>query len=230
VLLVGRSIARGVLSAHLAGVLLFALVVAVESADAPFGTLVRTVLARVPSLWAQASAVLGCVGVAGATFGLRRRGAVLALGTLGFDARILLFVGALCSGVAGGAAGRGVVAPEGAPGAWERGDGGWIRDGVGWPDRPGDAVRERGATGRDVAADVLNAAGAGACGAALGLWAGATPALVLSAVLLVVDVVARGLAERGAVPAWGASAPGLVAGIVGLGLLLRAPIFPRRWG
>ncbi len=230
VALLGRAIGAGVAVAHLGGLLLYALVVAVEAADEPLPVLARIVLARVPALWAQSAAVLGCVGVAAATLRLRRRGVVLALGTLGLDPRVVLLVGAVGAGVVGGLAGRGVVAPTAVPGAWERGDGGWIRDGLAWPDAAGAEVRTRPAAGRDLAADVTNAAAAGACGAALGLWAGATPALVVAALLLVGDVVSTGLAERGAVPAWGAAAPALLAIGVVVYLLARAPLFPRRWG
>lgn len=228
--LLGRAVLLGVVAAHLGGVLLFALTVAVEAADEPLPTLWDTLRARVPGLWAQAAAVLGGVGVAGATLRLRRRGVVLALGALGVDPRVLLVVGAVLAGAAGGLAGA--VTPEApvAPGDWVRGEGGWIRDGLGWPDAAGGVVTERHAPARSVPADVVNAAAAGACGAALGLWATATPALVLAAVLLVVDVVARGLAERGAVPAASVVAPAALAAVVAGILMLRAPLFPRRWG
>lgn len=229
-LLLARAVLVGVLVAHTGGVLLFALTVAVEAADEPLPALWGTLRARVPGLWAQAAAVLGGVGVAGAALRLRRRGVVLALGALGVDPRVLLVVGALLAGAVGGLAGAVPPAATIAPGDWVRGEGGWIRGGVGWPDAPGGVVRERPAPWRSVPADVVNAAAAGACGAALGLWATATPALVLAAVLLVVDVVARGLAERGAVPAAMAVAPAALAAGVAVLLLLRAPLFPRRWG
>ena len=229
-LLVARALAGGVLVAHVSGALLFALVVAVEAADEPLPGLLGALFARVPALWAQAAGVLGCVGVAVATLRLRRRGVVLALGTLGVDPRTLLVAGALVAGVAGGAAAlveQG--APAVAPTAWERGDGGWIRGGAAWPDADGGVVRRRPAPERHRALDLVNAAAAGACGAALGLWAGAGPVIVLSALLLVVDGVARGLADRGAVPLVGLMAPGLLALFAGALLLARAPLFPRRW-
>ncbi|MFN7145593.1 MAG: hypothetical protein ACK4YP_17590 [Myxococcota bacterium] len=229
-LLLARALVVGLVTAHVAGVLLFTLVVAVEAAEEPLPVLAGTVVARVPELWARAAAVLGCMGVAVATARLRRRGVILGLGTLGVDPRVLLVVGALGAGAVGAVAGRVVATPVTAPGAWERGDGGWIRDGVAWPDRVGGEVRARPPATRGWGAGLVNAAVAGACGAALGLWAGAARALVLAALLLVVDVVARGLAERAAVPAWGAAAPAGLALLAVAWLVWRAPLFPRRWG
>ncbi|MDP2304842.1 MAG: hypothetical protein Q8P18_02310 [Pseudomonadota bacterium] len=230
--LLGRAVGRGVLAAQLGGALLFAVVIAVEAADEPLPTLLRTIGARLPTLWAQAASVLALCGAALAVARLRRQGVLLGLGTLGATPRMVLLVGALAGALVGGVASRVVTAPSDVPGAWERGDGGWIRDDEGWPDAQAGAagVRARPAPHRDLPTDVLNAGAAGALGAALGLYAGAAPALVAAAVLLVADVVARGLSERGVLPFYGGAAPAALAGLTLLGLLLRAPLFPKRWG
>lgn len=229
-LFVGRRLLAGVLAAHLAGILLFGLVVAVEGVELPLPTLGRLLSARVPALWAQSAAVLGCVGVAGGATALRRSGALLALGTFGFDPRVLLVLGALLAGVGGALAERTAAAPAPVPGAWERGAGGWIRDGEAWPDVPGVQVRRSESWGRGPILAGLGAAGAGGGGAALGLWGGAAGVVVVSATMLVVDVVARGLAERGALPGFVDLAPGLFGVLVAIILLSRAPPAPRRHG
>lgn len=229
-LLLARAIVGGVVTAQLSGALLLALAVAVESAGVSAPALLATLRGQVPGAWAQAAGVLGGAGVAAATLRLRRRGVILALGTLGVDPRRVVLAGALVAAVAGAAVGALAVAPEPEPGAWIRGEGGWVRDGVGWPDIPGVVVTERALPSRSVPVDAVNAGLIGACGAALGLWAGATPALLLSAVLLIVDVVGRGLAERGAAPGVAVLTPAVVAGFAVAILLVRAPLFPRRWG
>lgn len=233
--LLGRAVGGAVFAVQGAGALLFAVVIAVEAADEPLGTLARTVLARLPLLWAQAAAVLALCGVAVAVVRLRRQGVLLGLGTLGVTPRTVLLVGALAGGLCGGVASRVVAEPSDVPGAWARGAGGWIRDGEGWPDPAaisGSAtvdVRRRRAPARDLPTDVVNGGAAGALGAALGLYVGAAPTLVAAALLLVADVVARGLSERGVVPLYGGAAPALLATCALLGLLVRAPLFPRRW-
>jgi hypothetical protein len=230
-LLLGRAVGGAVLAAQGAGAVLFAVVVAVEAADEPLGTLLRTVGARVPLFWAQAAAVLALCGVAVAVVRLRRQGVLLGLGTLGVTPRLVLLVGALAGAASGGVASRVVAEPSAVPGAWERGVGGWIRDGEGWPDSPASeaSVRGRPPPTRNLPVDLLNGAAAGALGAALGLYAAAAPTLVAAALLLVADVVARGLTERGVVPLYGGAAPGALAGLTLLVLLLCAPLFPRRW-
>ncbi|MDP2314926.1 MAG: hypothetical protein Q8P41_18650 [Pseudomonadota bacterium] len=227
--LLARAIGGAVVAAQLAGALLFTLVIAVEAADEAPATLLQTIVARLPSLWAQAAAVLVLCGVAVAVVRLRRTGVLLGLGTLGVEPRVVLIVGALIGGAVGVGASRVVVEPSDAPGAWDRGDVGWIRDGEAWPDVSGGAVHRRPPEGRDVVTDVVNGGAAGALGAALGLYVGAAPTLVAAALLLVADVVARGLAERGAVPPLGVMGPALLATAVLLALLVAAPLFPRRW-
>ncbi|MES2640277.1 MAG: hypothetical protein V4850_12360 [Myxococcota bacterium] len=229
-LLLARAVGGAVFAAHGAGAVLFSVVVAVEAADEPLGTLLLTVGARVPLLWAQAAAVLALCGVAVAVVRLRRQGVLLGLGTLGVTPRLVLLVGAIAGAASGGVANRVVAEPSAVPGAWERGAGGWIRDGEGWPDTISAApVRARPAPVRNLPVDLLNGAAAGALGATLGLYLGAAPTLVAAALLLVVEVVTRGLTERAVVPLYGGVAPAALAGIVLLVLLLRAPLFPRRW-
>ncbi len=227
--LLGGAVGRAVLGAQLAGALLFALVIAVEAADAPLPTLARTVAARLPALWAQAAAVLVLCGAALAVVRLRRQGVLLGLGTLGVAPRVVLVVGALAGALVGGVASRVVAEPAALSGEWERGTGGWIRDGEAWPDTAGGVVCVRTPPTRDIATDLINGSAAGSLGAALGLYLGAAPTLVAAALLLVADVVARGLVERGAVPPLGGGAPAVLAGAILLFLLLRAPLFPRRW-
>ena len=224
-----RAVVRGTLTAHVGGALLFTLLVLVERAQVPTDELLSALRTEVPTAWARAATVLGLVGVTLAVTRMRRQGVVLGLGTLGVDARLLLLVGAL-AGAASGALSTTVPIDAPVPGDWERGDGGWIRDGQAWPDTPADTVYHRPPPTPPVAAEVTNGALAGGLGAALGLWAGAPATVVAGAVLLVSDVVARGLVDRAALPALARATPGLLALVWALILQLRAPIFPRRWG
>jgi hypothetical protein len=229
-LLVARALVGGVAATHLAGALLFGLVVLVEAADAPLVEVLRVAQSRVPALWAQACGVLGLSGTALAVTRLRRQGVLLGLASLGVGPRIVLLVGALTGATFGGVASRVPMEPPAQAGEWTRGEGGWIREGEGWPDAPGGVVRPLPRVARDPLADTIGGAAAGALGATLGLYVGAAPTLVVAALLLVTDVVARGLAERGAVPAAGVgAAAGLAVGMM-LVVLGRAPLFPRRWG
>lgn len=237
--LLGRAVGGGVFALQVAGALLFAVVLAVEAADEDLPTLLRTIAARLPLLWAHAAAVLALCGAAAAVVRLRRNGVLLGFGTLGVTPRMVLLVGALAGGLVGGITNRVEAEPAAAPGVWVRGAGGWIRDGEGWPDPVvsadgalirGPAVRPRPAPSRSLPVDVLNGGAAAALGAALGLYLGAAPTLVAAALLLIADVVARGLAERGVVPLYGGAAPALLATLLLAWLVLRAPLFPRRWG
>lgn len=226
--LVGRGVVRGALAAHLGGVLLFTLLVVVERTSLPTSELVSAIRNEVPGAWARAAGVLGLVGVTIAVSRMRRLGMVLGLGTLGVDARVLLLVGAIVGAGAGALAAR-VPVETAEVGGWERGEGGWIRDGEGYPDEPGGLVRRRVSAERPILVEATNGALAGGLGAALGLWAGAPATLVAGAVLLVGDVVGRGLVERGALPMVARLAPAAIA-LVWTGILLmRAPLFPRRW-
>jgi hypothetical protein len=229
-LLLARAVVGGVLAAQLAGAALFVLVVLVEAADASLPDVLRAAATRVPALWAQASAVLGLCGAALAVVRLRRQGVLLGLASLGVGPRLVLVVAGLTGAAVGGLASRVPVDAPARTGEWARGDGGWIRDGEGWPDAPGGVVRPLPRATRDPVADTLNGCAAGALGATLGLYAGAAPTLVAAALLLVTDLVARGLAERGALPTAGVGVAAALAGAAILVLLRRAPLFPRRWG
>lgn len=227
--LIGGALVRGLFAAHLGGMVLLALVVAVEAADEPIGTLMRTVVARVPELWAALAAVLGVAGVGVAVARLRRQGVVLGLGTLGVRPAVFVLFAALFAGVWGIGSAQVATPPAEVPGAWERGDGGWIRGGEAWPDRAGGEVRQRPPEARSLPADLANAAAGGACGAALGLWAGPLGGLLVVGVLLVVDVVAQGLCARGVLPEVFVVSSGALSCLVVLGAWARAPVFPRRW-
>ena len=227
--LVVGALVRGLLAAHIGGFVLLALVVAVEAADEPATVLVRTVVARVPELWAGMAAVLGVAGIGVAVARLRRQGVVLGLGSLGVRPGVFLLVGGLTAGGWGIASAQVAGSPADVPGVWERGDGGWIHGGEAWPDVAGGEVRRRPTPRRSVAADATNAAAGGVCGAALGLWAGPLGGLLVVGVLLVVDVVAQGLTVRGVLPDVVVVSGAAVSVLVALGLWLRAPVFPRRW-
>jgi hypothetical protein len=229
--LVVRSLGAGVVAAHAAGVLLITLAMVVEAADEPPAAVMLRVAAGLPAAWAQAAAVLGLVGVTVAAARMRRQGVVLGLGAVGLSPRALLLVGALCGALGGAVAGSGGGGAGGAElHAWQRGEGGWIRDGLAWPDLAGGVARPMPPPERAIPADLANAGAAGAFGAALGLYGGPVVTLLSAAVLLVADVVARGLCERGALPPWGAAFPAGLALVALVGVLWRAPLFPRRWG
>ncbi len=225
-----RALLAGVLAAHVGGLLLLGLAIAVEGVGDSLPVLLATLEARLAVAWGQVAAVLGLLGTLAATARLRRRGEVLGLGTLGVSPSVIVLVGALCGAVGGTVAGS--VGGEGGgdlPGAWERGDGGWIRDGYAWPDYAGSAVTRRAPRGRSALSDAVNAGAAGACGAALGLAGGVAGALLTAALLLVAEVVVTGLCARGAVPEIGEALPAALALVVLMLLELRRPIFPRRW-
>jgi hypothetical protein len=229
--MLGRALLTGVLAAHVAGLLLLALAIAVEAADEPLLTLAQTLVARVPPAWAQVAAVLGLVGAWAATLRLRNQGVVLGLGTLGVSPYVLLLAGALAASFGGVLASEATDSAEPvAPHAWVRGDAGWIRDGQAWPDERGGAVRPLPPIARSAVADALDAGAAGACGAAVGLFGGPVTALLAAALLLVADVVSRGLSERGALPPAGVAIPAVLALFAAVGMTVRAPLFPRRWG
>lgn len=218
-LLLARVIARRVLLVHLAGVGLLALAVAVEAADAPLDRLGTTLRLRVPPAWGLAAPCLTLVGALLAMTRARAEGAILALGAAGVSPRHAVVVAAAVGMLAGS-----LVPAEARPTEWFRAVGGWIGPAGSVPDVPGGAVTPF----PEGAVDpwpILTSAGAGASGAALGLYRGVVLAAPVAATLFVADAVGRGLAERGA-PTAGL---GFALAIVALaGALFRAPMFPSR--
>jgi hypothetical protein len=229
--LVVRRLLGGLLAAHLGGLLLLALVVAVEEADLPAAALLETWRVRLPGLWAQAAAVLDVAGASLAVFRMRRDGVLLALGSFGVaPTRALLVAAMLGLGVGFGAARLADPPGHHAGAEWTRGHGGWFHDGVAVPDEPDGTVDPVVPRARAVWSPAATGAAAATAGAALGLWAGGLATVVVAVLLLVGDALAQGLVARDALPPLVAWLPAL---LLTCGVLLAtraAPLFPRRWG
>lgn len=230
-LLLLRRAGADLLLAHAAGVVLLGVVLGVEGADLGPAELARVWADQLPALWAQASPVLTVVGSSLALFRMRRDGVVLALGTFGVSPRVALLVGLLLGLLLGGIAAP-LAGDHRRSGAaeWIRADGGWVRNGVVVPDTPGGEVVAFPPPSRPTWSPVLTGGAAGAAGAALGLWSGGLATVVTAVLLLVGNTLVMGLVARAALPAASAAVPALLLLLGVGGALVRAPLFPRRWG
>ncbi|MFZ5479160.1 MAG: hypothetical protein ACOZNI_20520, partial [Myxococcota bacterium] len=121
----------------------------------------------------------------------------------------------VAAAIAGALVGAGAIAvadvPVVAPGEWVRGQGGWWKDGVAFPDPGAGEVGAPTASGGPGGAAIAGAAAAAALGATLGLVAGAPEALLAAAFVVVAEALARGLVERGAIVRAGLYAPAIFA-------------------
>lgn len=177
------------------GIGLLALGVAVESASTG-GELAARLLAEVPRAWALLAAPLALAGSALALVTMERRGAVLALGTLGASRRLLGFT-AFSAGLLVGTAAQWVGTATMPANAIVRVTGGWLVRGASVLDVPGTTLLEPDKSPAWVAVAFYTAAAsmAGATGTR-GPWT-----LVACASVLVIDLVRRGLDQTATWPA-----------------------------
>lgn len=229
-LLLARRLGAGLAAAHLAGLLLLALILGVEAADRPLSLLVELWRARLPALWAQASPMLTLAGAALAVFRMRRDGVLLALGSFGVAPARALAVGAVL-GVGLGLAAGALADPTGvrADTTWVRGDGGWFHGEDPVPDTIGGAVRRRALPERRFAAPAAFGGTAALLGGAVGLWSGGLAAVTAGGGILLAAAITDGLVARGAWPPGAGWLPPALAACVVVVAARFAPLFPRRW-
>lgn len=225
--LVFQRILGGLLVAHLGGVVVLALAVAVEARQGELATLLT---ARVPSAWALAAAVLTLLGSALAVARMRRSGIVLALGTLGLGPGRIVVIAALLGGLVGAGATQ-VLRPAADVIGWERIPGGWQHAGQVLADAPGVTLAPRIHAPRPVVLPedaIPVGAAAGALGVALALYGSALGPIVVGALLLMGEAVVTGLVDR---RVWPEEAVLVPSALILVGFLLRwwrAPLFPGR--
>lgn len=214
-----KRLVWGLLIAHLGGLLLLALSLSVE------GVPLSEWQERLPGGWASVSAALTLLGCNWAAFQLRREGVLLALGSLGLSPyRILpsaLLLGSLIGLPSSFALQK---APQ--QGEWVRAEGGWWHNGQAMPDPDLLAPLAPPPVPRLPIEETLSGALAALCGCLLGFYRGALASLISTGLLVVGMALARGLLERG-FPTAPLPALGLL--LLGLGLWVLAPLFPRRF-
>lgn len=222
-----QRLVGGLLVAHLGGVVVLVLAVAVEARQ---GELAALLAARVPSAWALAAAVLTLLGSALAVARMRRAGIILALGTLGLGPGRVVVIATLLGGLVGAGATQ-VMRPAPDATGWERIPGGWQAAGVVIADEPGVALAPRTYAPKPVVlpADAIPVgAAAGALGVALGLHGGALAPIIVGALLLMGEAVVSGLVDRRVWPAAAVVGPAILLCATFLLRWWRAPLFPGR--
>jgi hypothetical protein len=220
--LLARRVAADIVEVQAAGALLVALAILVEAADLPLYDALRAVVDRLPGAWGIVAGALALAGAARATWRLRRERAVLALQAAGVSPWHVIVVAVAISAPIGLLAGHlGRENPSLSTDRWTRGEGGWIRGGVGYPDAPGTPARAISPRSRALERGVASG-GAGAAGAWLGLCAPAPAAVPAAAAILVASAVGEGLGDRGVPGAWLAGG-GVALAIVGIARSLTRP-------